>query len=178
MQHLISNRIAGAIAKPQGETVSDLDAFRKPDSYARRFATERAAPLPGMNDLYQAAGYADAETNRLVLVMGKDGFGIGGTAYVFLPYMYIGAVELGFTAEGQVFRFVSSEFQPRLVTVHGHYLTQLCDQISMRRLHWIRQADEDFKAPVSGGEPVITKIEIRDWRPEDSQPDILASIAA
>ena len=53
-----------------------------------------------MNDLYKAAGYADSEMNRLVLVMGKDGFRIGGTAYVFLQYMYIGTVELGFTDRG------------------------------------------------------------------------------
>jgi hypothetical protein len=85
---------------------------------------------------------------------------------------------LGFTAEGQVFRFVSSDFQPRLVTVCGHNLTQLCDQISMRRLQWIRQADGDYRAPVSGDEPIITRIEIRDWRPEDSQPDNLTPVAA
>jgi hypothetical protein len=169
MQHLISNRTAGTIVKPQGET--DLDTFRKPESYARRFAPERTAALPGLNDLYKAAGYADSEMNRLVLVMGKDGFRIGGTAYVFLQYMYIGTVELGFTAGGQVFRFVLSDIQPRLVTVYGDNLTHICDQISQRRMQWIREADADFTAPVSGDDPIITRIEIRDWQPEDSQPD-------
>jgi hypothetical protein len=166
MQQLITNHSAGTIGKPQGETVSDLDAFRKPPSYARRFAPERTALLPGPNDLYQAAGYADSEMNRLVLVMGKDGFRAGGTAYVFLPYMYIGTVELGFTAEGQVFRFIVSDIQSRLVTVYGHNLTQVCDHISTRTMQWIRQADQDFTARASGNDPVITRIEVRDWRAE------------
>jgi hypothetical protein len=171
MQHLSSNRTTGTIAKPQPETVQDLDAFRKLDSYARRFASERTAALPGPNDLYKAADYADSELNRLVLVMGKQGFRIGGTAYVFLQYMFIGTVELGFTQEGQVFRFVLSDTQPKLVTVYGQNLVQICDHIALRKMQWIRQADGDFTAPVSGDEAIITKIEIRDWLPEDSQRD-------
>jgi hypothetical protein len=178
MQHLISNRTAGTNSNRQGETVSDLDAFRKPDSYARRFAPERAAMLPGMKDLYKAAGYADSETNRLVLVMGRHGFRIGGTAYVFLQYMYIGTVELGFTEEGQVFRFVLSDTQPKLVTVHGQNLVQICDDISRRRLQWIREAGQDFTAPVSSDDPVITCIDIRDWQPEENYPDNLIPDAA
>jgi len=173
MQYLTCNRTTGTIVKPQGETVSDLDAFRKPDSFARRFATERTPPLPGQHDLYEAAGCADSETNRLVLVMGRDGFRIGGTAYVFLQYLYIGTVELGFTADGQVFRFVLSETQTKLVTVYGQNLMQICDDISLRKLQWIREADQDFTAPVSGDDPIITRIEIREWQPEDSQTDNL-----
>jgi hypothetical protein len=161
MHQLTSNRSAGMIAKPQGSTGSDLDTFGKPDSYARKFAPERTAVLPGMNDLYQAAGYADSEMNRLVLVMGKYGFRTGGTAYVFMPYMYIGKVELGFTAEGQMFRFILSDTEPQLVTAYGQNLLHICDQISQRKMQWIREADEDFRAPVSGGEPLITSIEIR-----------------
>ena len=168
MQHLNSSRTAGTIIKPQGETVSDLDAFRKPDSFARRFAPERAAMLPGRDDLYRAAGYADSETNRLVLVMGRHGFRIGGTAYVFLQYMYIGTIELGFTEEGQVFRFVLSDTQPKLVTVHGQNLVQICDDISQRKMEWIREAGQDFTAPASSDDPIITCIDISDWQPEES----------
>ena len=116
--------------------------------------------------------------NRLVLVMGKDGFTIGGTAYVFLPYMYIGAVELGFTAEGQVFRFIVTEAQSRLVTVSGHNLTHVCDHIAQRRMQWIRESDQDFRVPASGDDPIITRIDIREWRPEDCQPDNLMPFAA
>jgi hypothetical protein len=166
MQQL-SISATGTVIKPQLDTVSDLNAVRKPNSYARRFATERAAALPGQNDLYKAAGYDDSELSRLVLVMGKDGFNIGSTAYVFLQYMYIGTVELGYTDDGQVFRFVLSDTQPKQVTVWGDNLVQICDQMSLRKLQWIRQADEDFRAPVSGDDPVITKIEIRDWQPEN-----------
>jgi hypothetical protein len=158
MQQLTSNRTAGMTPKPQGATVADLDAFRKPELYATRFARERAAALPGMNDLYQAAGYADSELNRLVLVMGKEGFRAGGTAYIFMQYMYIGTVELGFTDDGQVFRFVLSDTQPRLVTVYGQNLVELCDQISQRKLQWIRECDEGFRAPATGDDAVITKI--------------------
>ena len=168
MQHLICNRATGTIVKPQGETVSDLDAFRRPDSYARRFAPERAAMLPGMNDLYQAAGFADGETNRLVLVMGRHGFRIGGTPYVFLQYMHISTVELEFSEEGQAFRFVVFDARPRLVTVHGQNLIQICDDISLQKLHWIREAGQDFTAPASSDDPIITCIEICNWHPEES----------
>jgi hypothetical protein len=168
MQHLISNRTAGTNTNRQAETVSDLDAFRKPGSFARRFAPERAAMLPGRDDLYRAAGYADSETNRLVLVMGRHGFRIGATAYVFLQYLYIGTVEFGFTDEGQVFRFVLSDTQPKLVTVHGQNLVQICDDISLRKLQWIREAGQDFTAPASCDDPIITCIEISNWHPEES----------
>ncbi len=167
MQHLNSNRTAGTIIKPQGERFPDFDTFRKPDSFARRFAPERAAMLPGRDDLYRAAGYSDSETNRLVLVMGRHGFRIGGTAYIFLQYMYISSVELGFTDDGQVFRFVLSDTQSKLVTVYGQNLTQICDDISLRKLQWIREAGQDFTAPVSGDDPIITCIDIDDWQPEE-----------
>jgi hypothetical protein len=165
--HPLSSSPTGNASKPTLDTVSDLSAFRRPDSYARRFAPERAALLPGQSDLYQAAGYAESELSRLVLVMGKDGFSIGGTAYLFLQYMYIGTVELGFTDEGQMFRFVLSDTQPKQVTVYGDNLVHICDQMSLRRLHWIRQADADYRAPESGDEPVITRIEICDGRTEE-----------
>jgi hypothetical protein len=178
MQHLNSNRTAGTNSNRQDESASELDAFRKPNSYAKRFAPERAAKLPGMNDLYQAAGYADSETNRLVLVLGRHGFRIGGTAYIFLQYMYISTVELGFTEEGQEFRFVVSDTRPKLVTVYGQNLVQICDDLSLGKLEWIREAGLDFTAPVSSDDPIITYIEISDWQPEESYADNLIPDAA
>jgi hypothetical protein len=126
------------------------------------------ALLPGLNDLYQAAEFSDSEVNRLVLVMGKDGFRIGRTAKIFLQYMYIGTVELGFTAEGQIFHFVVSDMPPKRVTVFGDRLERIADSLSLRRLHWIRQADPDFRAPASGGDAIITRIDIREWQPGES----------
>jgi len=177
MTHFTHNRAAGKIDKPQGGTVSDLDVFRRPHSHARRFAPERTALLPGLNDLYRAAEFADSEINRLVLVMGKNSSRFSGTAYVFLQYMCIGIGELAFTAEGQVFHFVYTDIQSKLVTVYGRNLECIADSISLRRLHWIRQADGDFRAPACSDEPIITKIEIRDWRPEDSQTDNAVAFA-
>jgi hypothetical protein len=48
--------------------------------------------------------------------------------------------------------------------IHGDHLFRICDAISLRRVQWIRQAERDTAMPVNS--PVITNIEIRDWRPE------------
>ena len=179
MTHLINNRSSVTINKPLGEPFSGDDAFRRPDSYARRIAPARMALLPGPNDLYQAGGFADSEVSRLVLVMArKDAPKPGWPVYFFLQYMYIGLGELAFTEKGQVFRFIFSDIQqPKLVTVSGHNLTHICDAIAQRRLEWIRQAGEDFRVPASGKEPIITRIEIGDWR-QDSQLDSELMVAA
>jgi hypothetical protein len=157
----------------------ETDSYN-PESYARRTAPEKTALLPSLNDPYRAAGFADNEVNRLVLVMGKDGFRLGGTAYIFLQYMTIGTGELGFTADGQFFRFLFADIQPKLVTVYGRNLQRICDSISLRRMQWIRQADRDFRASdgMADDDPIITKIDIRDWKPEDSKSEDGVSVAA
>jgi hypothetical protein len=139
----------------------------KPEAYMRGTDTaEKSALLPGLNTAYKASGTPEnSEVSRLVLVMGHDGFAPGGTAYHFLQYVHIDMGEFGFTANGQVFRFVFSGRQPKLVTVHGRNLQRICDYISLRRMQWIRQADRDFRAvdAVEDAEPIITLIEMRDW---------------
>jgi hypothetical protein len=64
------------------------------------------------------------------------------------------------------------------VTVYGQNLVQICDYLSLRKMQRIRQADGDFTAPLSGDEAIITRIEIRDWLPEDSQREDLFADAA
>ena len=81
-----------------------------------------------------------------MLVMGKDGFRLGGTAYHLIQYVHISIGEFGFTANGQVFRFLFADLQPKLVTVEGRNLLRMCDQIALKRMPWIRQADRDFRA--------------------------------
>jgi hypothetical protein len=148
----------------------DGDGYN-PDAYLRRPAPEKTAMLPGLNDPNKAAGFVDNEVSRLVLIMGKDGFRIGRMAYVFLQYVHIGLGELGFTADGQVFRFIFSDLQPKLVTVRGRNLQRICDYVSLRRMQWIRQADRDFRPAdqAADDEPIITRIDIEDWKPEESQ---------
>jgi hypothetical protein len=128
------------------------------------------ATLPGLNDAYQAAGQPENhEVSRLVIVMGREGFRPGGTAYLFFQYVHLGLGEFGFTADGQFFRFVFADIQPKLVTVHGRNLLRICDAISLRRMPWIRVADRDFRAADGGEsrEPIIVRIEVADWvRPE------------
>lgn len=129
-------------------------------------AVDNVALLPAMNDPYKAAGFADSEVNRLVLVMGRDGFRIGENAYVAFQYVHIDIGQFGFTANGQVFSFVISGLQPKLVTVHGRNVLKIFDQISLRRIPWIRQADHDYRAVggIGGTESIITKLEVEDWR--------------
>ena len=140
-----------------------------PGGYARGAdAAEKAALLPGLNTKYKAAGTAENnEVSRLVLIMGKDGFRPGGTAYHFIQYVHISMGEFGFTPDGQAFRFVFSDIQPKLVTVHGRNLLRTCDYIALRRMPWVRQADRDFRAvdAVEDTEPLITRIEVTDWMP-------------
>lgn len=126
---------------------------------------DKAALLPALTDPYAAGGFVENEVSRLVLVMGKDGFRIGGSAYIVFQYVHMGIGQLGFTANGQVFSFVFADLQPKLVTVHGRNLQRIFDYISLRRMPWIRQADRDFRA-VGGtsDEPFISRIVIEDWK--------------
>ncbi|MGO9462677.1 MAG: hypothetical protein ACLQVF_00740 [Isosphaeraceae bacterium] len=149
-----------------------LDRLGSVESYSRRIAPEKSAQLPGLNDPYKAAATQENnEISRLVLVMGKDGFKLWGKAYIFLQYMYLGTEEFGFTPEGQVFRFLYADLQPKLVSVYGRNLLRIADYISLKRMPWIRQADRDFKPSdgVVDDEPIIMKIEISEWKPEEQQ---------
>jgi hypothetical protein len=134
-------------------------------------AAETVALLPGLNTEYKAAGFTDNEVSRLVLIMGKDGFRLGHHAYITLQYVHIGIGQFGFTANGQVFSFVFSDIQPKLVTVHGRNLLRIFDYIGLRRMPWIRQTDRDFRAVdgVANNEPIITLIEISDWLRKELQ---------
>ena len=147
------------------------DAFDV-SSYARvpeQATPAQAALLPGLNTSYKAAGTAENhETSRLVVILGKQGFRIGETAYVVFQYAHLGTGDLGFTAEGHVFRFPFFDLQPRLLTVHGRSLLRTFDYIALRRMPWIRQADRDFQA--GDDEPVITRITVEDWKPPAEGP--------
>jgi hypothetical protein len=137
--------------------------------YAKMPEAADKAALPGLTTEYKAAGTPEnGEVSRLVLIMGQEGFAPGGTAYYQMQYAHIDLGEFGFTANGQVFRFVFSGRQPKLVTVHGRNLLRICDYIALRRMQWIRQGNRDFRAVDAddgGGEPFISKIEVTDWMP-------------
>ena len=131
---------------------------------------EREARLPWLTDPYQAAPGADNhELSRLALVFGREQFKPGGSPYVFVQYVHLGRGEFGLTGEGQFFRFLIADLEPKRLTAHGRNLQRICDLISLRKLAWIRQADRDFRTADGAGdhEPIITKIEVEDWvRPE------------
>ena len=112
----------------------------------------------------------------LVIVMGKNGFRIGSTAYVTLQYVHLGTGLLGFTANGQVFSFLFSDLQPKLLTVHGRNLLRMYHHIGLRRIAWIRQTDRDFRlVGDDADEPVITRIDVSNWkRPKEEQEAALA----
>jgi hypothetical protein len=149
------------------------------DMYARRGALEKNPGLPAPGDAYKAAGTLEAsELSRLVLIMGRDGFKPGATAYVFLQYVHLGLGEFGFDADGQFFRFVFSDLAPKRVTVRGRNLLTVADAIALRRMAWIRQADRDFRvqAGAPADEPFITRIAVEDWQPEESEDEHAASV--
>lgn len=144
----------------------DVESRIAPSVFLRESEhSETSASLPGLTTAYKASGTVDRDVSRLVVITGKEGFAPGGTAYHVLQYVHLGLGEFGFTAEGQVFRFLFADLQPKLLTVHGRSLLRIFDYISLRRMPWIRQIDRDFRA--MGGdadtEPVITRIELTDW---------------
>lgn len=152
--------------------VFDRSEFARGNSSA-----EKAALLPALGDAYKAAATPDHnEISRLVLILGRDGFRPGASAYIFLQYVHLGLGEFGFTANGdQTFRFVYSDLQPKLLVVQGRNLLRIADYIGLHRMAWIRQADRDFRADdgAADTEPFISSIEIHDWEPpapEGRQP--------
>ena len=82
---------------------------------------EAEALWPRFNDPYQAAGKPENhEIPRLIVVMGKDGFKPGATAYHILQYPHIGSGEFGFSADGQWFRIPFYEMRhPKLLSAQG-----------------------------------------------------------
>ena len=107
----------------------------KPELFTRGVESRKCAQLPGLNDAYKASAHpASGEVGSLVLIMGKDGFKLGATAYHIMQYVHIGLGEFGFEADGQVFRFLFSDLQPKLVTVRGRNLLRICDYIGLRRI--------------------------------------------
>jgi hypothetical protein len=149
----------------------------KPGGFLPGTAAEQAAMLPDLEDDYKAHGTPEnGEISRLVLVMGKDGFRVGGSAYVALQYVHISLGEFGFTASGQWFRFLFADLQPKLVTVQGRNLLRVYDYISLRRMPWLRQADDDFQPAEAAlrKEPFIRLIGIEDWKRPRAQAAELA----
>jgi hypothetical protein len=126
---------------------------------ARPDTLEKAALLPGLNTDYKASGTVDNEVSRLVLVMGKDGFRIGSTAYITLQYVHLGIGLLGFTANGQVFSFLFSDLQPKLLTVYGRNLLRIYDYIGLRRMPWIRPTGISGRWAI----PAMSRSSRRSW---------------
>ena len=135
----------------------------------RRDGTDKAAVLPGPNTPYKAAATAyEGEVSSLILIMGKDGFKAGNVAYHMLQYSHVDAGEFVMFDDGQLFRFVFYGIQPKRLTVKGRNLLRTFQQIGAKRMPWIRMSDRDFRLVVGEDtdEPVITSIELADWRPE------------
>lgn len=124
---------------------------------------------PRLADPYKASGTpGHHEVSRLVVVMGKDGFKPGATAYHILQYVHIGVGEFGFDAAGdQWFRFLFADRQPKLLTACGRGILRICDYIALRRMPWIRLADRDFRAGdgATDDAPIFTRITVEDWMP-------------
>ncbi len=122
---------------------------------------------PSLADPYKAAANpADSEIPRLVVVLGRDGFKPGATAYHILQYVHIDDGEAGFTAGGeQWFSFLFVSKEPKLLKVFGSSILRIGDYISLHRMPWIRVADRDFRAVGGSAGEVITRIEITPWEP-------------
>ena len=160
----------------------DPTAYRKEDAPRKEEPdakpVENKALLPDPADPYKADGFVGDEASCLVLIMGKDGFLAGETAYFVFQYVHIGMGQFGFTASGQWFSYVFSDIQPKLVTVHGRNLLRMYHQIGLRRVPWIRQADRDYRQPgvSTDTEPFISRLKVEDWKRQPEQAAKLAEI--
>jgi hypothetical protein len=149
------------------------DEKLKPLPFTRQVSPARPeaeARWPTFTDPYKAGGAAiDAEIPCLVIVLGRDGFKPGQTAYRVLQYVYLDEGEAGFTADGdQWFSYVFASRAPKRLTVHGRGIFRYADLIGHKRQPWIRLADRDFRAgEARDEEPVITRITLEDWMPEE-----------
>ena len=127
-------------------------------------SVETASLLPTLETDYKAHSTPEnGDCGRLVLVMGKEGFAPGAAAYMALQYVHLGSGEFAFTATGQAFRFLVSDYQPKWLVVEGRNLLRVFDYVSLRRMPWIRVKDRDFR-PVDdvSTEPVITAIRLEE----------------
>jgi hypothetical protein len=162
---------------------ADAVARLKPEPYQRIADTARGesdARLPGLDSEYKAYGQPENnESTSLVLIMGQEGFAAGGVAYYILQYVHIGRGEFGFLDDGQCFSFVWSDLEPKLVKVRGRNLLRIADYIGQRRVPWLRVCDRDFrvKAGPESKEPVITGIEVADWKPKKSDEALMHLLA-
>jgi hypothetical protein len=134
-------------------------------------ASDDDALLPGSADAYKAAAFPSKRPlERLCLVMGKEGFRAGSKAYRFFQYVHLDSdLDFGFTEEGQQFTLRFAGQEPKEIVVRGRNLLRICDYIQLHRLAWIRICDRDFSSEDSAPnhEPIITSIEVRDWKPKD-----------
>lgn len=131
-------------------------------------SADEAALLPSLTTEYKASATPSAKAvMRLVVILGKEGFRPGGTAYIAFQYVHLGTERFGFTPDGgQQFSFVVSDLEPQRVTVKGRNLLRVFDYIGLHRMPWIRQTDRDFQVVgARSDEPVITSIEVEDWMP-------------
>ena len=143
---------------------------------------DEAALLPNLSTDYKASATAATKgLTRLVMIFGKDGFKPGGTAYLAFQYVHLGTGRFGYLPDGgQQFSFVVSDLDPQRVTVKGRNLVRIFDYIELHRMPWIRMSDRDFSLVVGGtlDEPVITSIEVEDWKPKPNERAKLVKASA
>ena len=148
--------------------MDDNDKY-DPAKFRREGPSDKAAALPGPHTPYKAAATAyDGELPSLILIMGREGFKAGNVAYHILQYSHVDSGEFVMSDDGQLFRFLFYDLQPKQLTVKGRNLLRIFQQLGSKRLPWIRMTDRDFRVVVGDDtdEPVITSIVLEDWRPE------------
>lgn len=160
------------------EKVARIESRLNPDDFGNKNGDSGAsgdeADLPGEKTPYQAmALQANHEITSLIVIMGKDGWLPGGTAYHSLDYMHMGHGTFGFIANGeQEFWFPFADpVEPVGLRVRGRNVLKAFRLISLKRMPWIRMKDEgrDFQAGEAANDrtPVITRIEVKPWVPEE-----------
>jgi hypothetical protein len=146
--------------------MDDEDMNRKVLEFKRPPAVAPADPFwPDLAAPYRAAGKpSDADIPRLLVVMGKEGFQPGGTAFHTLPYRLIDEGGLGYDDDGEWFFFLFGCARPVRLLARGRNLRRICDAIARHRMPWIRVADRDFR-PCDGLDddvPIFTHIEVEE----------------
>ena len=131
-----------------------------------RPADEERASLPGLNDPYKAAAFREQRGKPPRAGHGQGRLQPGQRLYRFCNTCISAWASSASRPTARCSASSSADLQPKLVTVHGRNLLRICDYISLRRMPWIRAGGSGFPgaAMACGHEPIITRIEVEDWK--------------
>ena len=135
---------------------------------------EDGALLPALNDPYKAGGFVDSEVSRLVLVMGKDGFGSGTPPISSFSTCIWARANSASRPTGRYSASSSPTFSQSwsrcmAATCNGFSITSACSGCR----GFARRTGISGDRWPTDNEPFISRIEVADWKRKADQAENL-----